>query len=113
MNAKMVAITCSEMEAASGTTQRELDEMKQEILKARCVATATDDPRLQEKERTRNPSQPALRRKRRTLPVFIIAGVMRIHRSHALSENPSYFAAMGGGGRSMTGLWLKNPRRRR
>jgi hypothetical protein len=74
MNAKMVAITCSEMEAASGTTQRELDEMKQEILKARCVATATDDPRLQEKERTRNPSQPALRRKRRTLPVFIIAG---------------------------------------
>jgi hypothetical protein len=37
------------MEAASGTTQRELAEMKQAILKARCVATATDDPRLQEK----------------------------------------------------------------
>jgi hypothetical protein len=27
--------------------------------------------------------------------------------------NPSYFAAIGGGGRSMIGLWLKNPRGRR
>ena len=36
-----------ELEAASGTTQRDLAEMKQTILKSRCIAS--DDPLLQQK----------------------------------------------------------------